>query len=377
MESVFGAVAAMAAASWDILLESAPWVLLGFLMAGLLKALLPPGFVARHLGRGRVGPVVKAAVFGVPLPLCSCGVVPAAAGLREQGASKGATASFLIATPETGVDSMAITYALLDPLMTLLRPLSAFVTAVLAGFGVDAWGADKNKAPAPPQVAPVQPEQAAPADAGGCGCSAGGCCGSETSPAPGPREPAGVRVKKGLSYAFGELLGDIGGWLLIGVLVAGAIAAWVPDGVLEAHLGGGIAPMLLMLVVGVPLYVCATASTPIAAALALKGLSPGAALVFLLAGPATNVASLLVVQRLLGRRATVVYLAAIAVSSLGLGLAANALYGALGLDVGAWVEGGASELPEPLAVASAVLLLLLIGRHFVRARLAARRTADA
>lgn len=428
--------------SWKITVESAPYVLFGFFIAGMLKAFLPAGLVARHLGKGRYGPVFKAALFGVPLPLCSCGVIPAAAGLRQQGASKGATTSFLISTPETGVDSIAITWALLDPIMTVVRPVSAFITAVVAGIMVDLFPGRK-KGQAASGVTPVSPEPALVASGCGCGhvihehapehdcceqgepcsCScnsvrpgahaetlfddavqnvhggaahgshggvaqnayAGGCCthagctssaSNHAGCAPAASSGAGLtfaaRFSGGMRFAFGELVADIGGWLMLGVVLAAGIAVFIPDDLFTGSVGSGIGGILLMMVVGIPMYVCATASTPIAAAFALKGLSPGAALVFLLAGPATNVATITVVARLLGRRAATIYVGVIAVTSVLLGLAVNALYFHLGLNVSRWVEGSAEADPGTFSVMAALLLLFLVGYQWVgraRARL--------
>lgn len=345
----------IATASWDVLLESAPYMLLGFTVAGLLKAFVPGDLVHRHLGRSKLINVVKASLFGVPIPLCSCGVVPAAAGLRNQGASKGATAAFLISTPETGVDSVAITYALLDPFMAILRPVAAFLTATLAGVAINA--VEHGRAPmATNTELPISNLGT------GCGCGDDSCA---TSPTQSQTQRSVLqRARAGLSFAFGDLLKDIGSWFLLGLILAGAITALVPDTFIEAHLGNGFLPMVLMLVVAVPMYVCATASTPIAAALALKGLSPGAAMVFLLAGPATNAASIAMVAKIIGKRATVVYLAAIMIASLLLGLAANWLYLKMGLSITDWVHTDTAHGHSWWHLVSAALLLLLLARTF-------------
>ncbi|WP_419784798.1 SO_0444 family Cu/Zn efflux transporter [Pseudodesulfovibrio sp.] len=332
-------------ASWHVLVEAAPYVLFGFFVAGLLKAWVPDSFMAMHLGGNGFGAVVKAALIGVPLPLCSCGVLPAALGLRGQGAGKGATTAFMIATPETGVDSMAVTWALIDPFMTVIRPVAALITAVAAGTLVNAF---PDKEPAPLLMA---------GDVQGCGCHDCGCSGRD------PADNASVTGKfiSGMSYAFGEMIGDIGRWLLLGVVIAGLISALVPDGFLSSFAGGPLS-YLVMLVVALPLYVCATASTPIAASLLLKGISPGAALVFLLAGPATNGATITVMLKTLGKRATGLYLAAIVVSSLALAFVVDHLYVALGLDIRAVVSEVSETLPHWVGVGSAVVLLLLVVR---------------
>lgn len=333
--------------SWHILEDSAVYMLFGFLMAGLLKAFLPDNLVARHLGGGSVASVLKASALGVPIPLCSCAVLPAAAGLREQRAGKGATASFLISTPETGVDSIAITYALLDPVMTVLRPLAAFITATVTGVSVNLL--DKEK----PEPAPYGQSECT---AAGCGCSC------EAPEAASSERNKGIwqRLVIGVKYAFGDLLGDIGLWFLGGVVIAGAITVFVSPGLITKYLGHGIVSMVLMLLVAAPIYVCATASTPIAAALALKGLSPGAAMVFLLAGPATNAASLTVIAKILGKRSAGIYLASIVVCSLGLGLAVNWLYAKMGFDISGWVQGGANGTLGVLSTVAAVILVVLI-----------------
>ncbi|MBU1611626.1 MAG: SO_0444 family Cu/Zn efflux transporter [Proteobacteria bacterium] len=350
MNLIWNTVVAIGVASWDVLLESAPYMLFGFAMAGLLKAFVPANVVERHLGRSGFANVLKAALFGVPLPLCSCGVVPAAAGLRKQGASKGATAAFLISTPESGVDSVAISYALLDPLMTLLRPLAAFFTATLAGVMVNSLEQEGDAAPE---------LKAAPCSGPGCGCTATACDLPEAAPT---QPPVLRRALSGLAYAFDDLLVDIGVWFLVGVVLAGAITALVPDTFIESNLGSGFLPMLLMLVAAVPMYVCATSSTPIAAALALKGISPGAALVFLLAGPATNAASIAMVAKILGRRVTAIYLGAIVVSSLSLGMLVNWLYLRLGLSVTDWVRVDTAQEHSWWHLASALILLIFIVR---------------
>lgn len=329
---------------WIILEESAVYMLFGFAMAGLLKAFLPDDFISRHLGRGNVKSVVKAALLGLPLPLCSCGVVPGAAGLRQQKASRGATASFLISTPETGIDSVAITYGLLDPLMTLLRPLSAGITAVTAGLLVNLT--DKTTSP--------NENFATDCDAVGCRCS--------SQPV---HLSTGKKIRSGLQYAFGDLLADIGTWFLVGILVAGLISTFVTPAFVAGTMGTGIQQMVMMLCLAVPFYVCATASTPIAASLAMKGVSPGSALVFLLAGPATNAASMAVVVKILGKKGAVVYLASIVCCSLGLGILTDWLYVRLGYDIAGWIAGRPEHHPGMWETVAAVILLLLIARTFI------------
>ncbi|NJB68951.1 hypothetical protein GGQ74_002645 [Desulfobaculum xiamenense] len=339
--------------TWLILNEAAPYVLFGFAVAALVKALVPDDLVARHLGRNSYRSVLKASILGVPLPLCSCGVIPAAAGLRRQGASKGATTAFLISTPETGADSIAVTWALLDPVMTILRPLSALITATAAGLIVNALPDEKTPA-----------ERTLPM-AHSCGC--GGACATPAH-AETTRPPLPQRIKDGFRHAFGEMLADIGVWLLAGTVAAALISALVPAGFIENSLGGELGSLVVMLVIGVPLYICATSSTPIAASLALKGLSPGAALVFLLAGPATNTATIAVVSHILGRKAVVAYIGTIAVCSLALGWLTNRLYAALGLDIASWIHKAGTESTSVFSIVCTVLLLALIARSVIMGR---------
>ena len=331
-------------ACWNILAEASPYILFGFLAAGILKGLIPDSLVARHLGGNSKRSVIKASLFGIPLPLCSCGVIPAAIGLRRQGAGRGASAAFLVSTPESGVDSIAITYALLDPVMTILRPLAAFVTATVTGLLI-------NLLPEEPAEERVEGESVQP-----------------VAESAIEKMTMLQRIRDGLGYAFGELLKDIGGWLLAGIAVAGLIGYLVPDSFFTLLQGHYVLSMLAMLLVGIPLYICASASTPIAAALILKGLSPGAALVFLLAGPATNAATVTLVRRFWGRAATVVYLLSIAVCSLVLGGLTDLLYQLAGWDIVGQIQAVVEQGATPFEMLAAVLLLTLWGKNFLPGR---------
>jgi uncharacterized protein len=327
--------------SWHLLLDSAVYILFGILVGGLLKTFLDPGFVSRHLGKGRFSSVLKAALLGVPLPLCSCGVLPAAASLKKQGANNGATAAFLISTPESGVDSIAISYALLDPLMTIVRPIAGAITAIAAGI-------TENLVARPDETTPQTTQT----------CTDGCCDGAECSEdIPRKRRTVGNRLVAGLRYAFGDLWADLAGWFFVGVLLAGLITALIPVEIMGQYLGGGISSMLLMLVIGIPIYICATASTPIAAAFILQGVSPGTALVFLLAGPATNVTSLTVLLGVLGKRATAIYLASIAVGSVVFGLGVDAIYSGLGVSAQATIGQSAELIPDWMKIVGVTILL--------------------
>ena len=265
--------------------------------------------------------------------------------LRKQGASNGATTAFLISTPESGVDSISITYALLDPIMTVARPVSAFITAFAAGLTENLLGYKNSHLTLQPDL----------------GCPIDNCCdGSDCPPeVHNHHHSFASKIIAGMTYAFGELWDDIAGWFLFGLLLAGGITLLIPEDFLSTYLGSGLPAMLLMLAVGIPLYICATASTPIAAALILKGVSPGAALVFLLAGPATNLASLTVLVGVLGKRATAIYLTAIAVMSVLLGLAVDQIYAGFGISAQAAVGQAAEILPAWLRWLGALAILAL------------------
>ena len=265
--------------------------------------------------------------------------------LKKQGANNGATTAFLISTPESGVDSIAITYALLDPIMTVARPFVAFVTAACAGMVENLFGAVDNDGS-------ISRDLTCPVD---------GCCdGEECPPEEHNRHHSfGEKITAGLRYALTELWSDMAGWFLVGLVLAGLITSIIPDDVVTRYAGGGLPSMLVMLGVGIPLYICATASTPIAAALILKGASPGAALVFLLAGPATNVTSLTVLLGILGKRATAIYLTTIGLSTVLFGLALDKVYTSFGLSARAMAGQASEVIPVWAEWGGAVILLLL------------------
>jgi len=301
-------------ASWTMLVHMAPYLLLGFAAAGLLSVLISPAWVERHLGNRGLGQVFKASLFGVPLPLCSCGVIPVGASLRQHGAGKGATTAFLLSTPQTGVDSIAVTYALLGPFLAVVRPVAALLTGFLGGGLVYTF--DRNDDP---------PTDESP----GSSCSTGaGCCEAED----GPEKKT---LFQGLTYGLVTLPRDIGRALIIGILLSGVISALVEPKALESTLGHGVLPMLAAMVIGIPLYVCATASTPIALSLIHAGLSPGAALVFLITGPATNGATITTLWRVLGKRSVMIFLFTVAVGALATGFAVD------GMVAAGWVEADA------------------------------------
>lgn len=339
---------AIVAETLRTLLLASPFLLLGLAFAGLLHVLLPTSVIQRWMGRRGLSGVTMAAAIGVPLPVCSCGVVPISVELRRKGASQPASLSFLTTTPESSVDSILFTWALMGPVLAIARPIAAFFTALLGGTLAIAY-LPSTAAPVPPDEA-EPPNGVEPPSADHCcdddGCGEGHSLSYADAPAALAAVKAWLRRRRGeagerpnlwrtvfrpaLRYGFGELLDDIAFWLLFGVLLAGVLGAVLPADLAERGLGSGLTPMLLMLVVGVPLYMCASASTPIAAALMAKGISPGAALVFLLAGPATNVATVVLLVRTFGRRFVQIYLVSVVAGALIAGLALDGLIAVFG-----------------------------------------------
>jgi HflK protein len=350
----------VAAETWSILMEASFLVLLGLVLAGIFAVLVPSALLKRFLGRGKIRSVLWASAIGTPLPLCSCGVVPTAIGLSRQGATRGATVAFLITTPEIGVDSIALSYALMDPIMTVLRPVAAFVTGVTAGIAtnflgvkrppVDAETSSTAIAPEPPEAPAASAELHPPFQGSGGGRFAN------------PRDA----VRQVFAYGFRDLLDETAHWLVLGVVLAALVAVLIPASVIERYFGGGFVTMLAMLAIGIPMYTCASASTPIAAALVLKGLSPGAALVFLLSGPATNVGSIVMLLKFLGVRVVTIYLASIAGVALLAGYAVDWIYGTWQINPVATFGKATGFVPEPVKVVSAVVLLALLARSLWR-----------
>ncbi|MDE6371191.1 MAG: SO_0444 family Cu/Zn efflux transporter [Duncaniella sp.] len=289
---------------WGIVNEMSPYILLGFIIAGLLHVFVRPSAMSRHLSGGGLKPVVKAALLGIPLPLCSCGVLPTAVALRRQGASRGATTSFLIATPQTGVDSIAATYSLLGLPFAILRPLAALVGSVLGGGAVAKWAGNVNDKGL---------------DVEGVECS-DGCCGSDFSENEYKSMSLPRRLLEAIRYGLVDMVASVGKWLVIGLVIAALITVLVPDSLFVSLSRYPLAAMLVMILVAVPMYVCATGSIPIALSLMLKGLTPGVAFVLLMAGPAANFASVMILSRTMGRRATIIYVASVVVTAVGFGL---------------------------------------------------------
>lgn len=467
----------------DLFLDSAPWLLLGLILAGLLKVFVPMAWMQKQLGGHGFKTVVKAALLGAPLPLCSCGVIPAAVGLRRSGASKAATTSFLVSTPETGVDSVTVSYVLLGPFMAIVRPIAAIASAIVAGLLVgrddddgkpmgkaetlsqsdkaldssapvasccaskssaqpamvkaeavqsccsstkapmmtpvkSSCCSDNAKAPsteskikmtpmakpslmaasssvmagqtfgAVAKVNPVKSESAGSC----CGTQTaapekivvvkkGACCGSSSSKATDSHQAEGdsccastqdmatelksesviTRIGLGLKYAATDLVRDTTLWLLVGLFFAALVQTYVPADFL-AKWGDGLLAMLVMVLVSVPMYICATASTPIAAGLLLAGVSPGAVLVFMMAGPATNIATLGVVTKELGKRALYGYLGGVLGVALVAGALVNYLVATFGFEVMPQIGHEHQMLPSWLVATSGIVLALLMAK---------------
>ena len=280
---------------WFLLCEMSPFLLLGFMLAGLMHEFVPNTLYTRYLGKPTFGSVVLAALFGVPLPLCSCGVIPTAMGIRREGASKGATISFLIATPQTGVDSIIATYSLMGLPFAVIRPVVALLTAIFGGTLCNVLDNDNVD------------------DNLNLNANLNANDGKKSTPM---LSSSSKRLRRAFAYAFGEMMEDIGKWLAVGLVVAGIITAAVPDSWFFIFRDNTLYSILFVLLFSIPMYLCATGSIPIAMALMLKGLTPGAALVLLMAGPACNAASILVVGKVLGKRTMLIYLVSIVMGAI-------------------------------------------------------------
>ncbi|WP_394176277.1 SO_0444 family Cu/Zn efflux transporter [Thalassotalea litorea] len=373
-----------------IINEASPWLLLGLIIAGLMKSMVPTQLLSQHLGEGKLA-IVKAAFIGAPLPLCSCGVIPVATQLHRSGASSPATSSFLVATPETGVDSVSVSYALLGPVMAIYRPIAAITSAIFTGFLV-AQGTKHAETSKDTQTQnPLTPGKDKVQSASCCvsresdTCSSAsasdrdisltpgqssacasvvsesitpGCCDAATADAKNTDTPGiVVKVLIGIRYAFTQLLDDLIIWLLVGLVFATLIRTFLPADFLLQY-GSGLGAMMLMIVISVPMYICATASTPLAAGLIMAGISPGTALVFMMAGPATNISTLGVIRKEMGARVLLFYLTGIVISSVMFGLGLD--FGLAYYQINIFEQMSHSHELLPLWFASSCSVLLLV-----------------
>jgi len=336
---------------WNLVIESAPWLLIGYLLAGIIKQVIPNEWVHKQLAKPGFLSIVKGAFIGAPLPLCSCGVIPTALAVRKAGASKGATSSFLVATPETGVDSISFSYAMLGPIFAIARPIGALSSAIIAGMLVNKFDQEDSV---------VEPETAT-----------SHCCHSNKQEVV--EEPSlSEKLISSVQYGYGRMISDTAKWLVIGLVAATIITAVVPQSFF-LRWGDGVVAMLVMVVVGLPMYICATASTPVAAGLLFAGISPGAALVFMLTGPATNIATMGVIKEQLGTRSLLAYLAGVIGTAIIAGLILNQLYEAFAwpLQLSMLEVGEARPLWRQLA---AVLLTVLVARVWIQPLLSRKST---
>jgi uncharacterized membrane protein YraQ (UPF0718 family) len=336
---------------FQVINDSSFYLLFGFLLAGLIHQFVSSRKLAKHLGKSNFVSILKASLIGAPLPLCSCGVIPTAVSLRKDGASKESTVSFLIATPETGVDSISMSYALLDPLLTIFRPIAAVITSISAGLAEKVFGKkDETKD--------------LKLSAGSIGEERDECCDEDDECWDEPVETTELkflgRIEKSLKYGFVTFFDDIVIYIVIGYVLAALISTLVPQSLMTQYLGGeGILPMLVMIALGVPLYICSTSATPIASALILKGASPGAALVLLLVGPATNIATMVAVGKFLGKRSLVLYLFSIIVLSLLLAFFLNFVYTVSKMSPTVSLGQGAELIPNGLRITSSAIFVIL------------------
>jgi uncharacterized membrane protein YraQ (UPF0718 family)/copper chaperone CopZ len=331
-----------------ILTEMAPYLLLGFIFAGLLHLLFPKKKVRKYMGQNNFRSILNASLLGVPLPLCSCGVIPTGISFYKHGASKASTVSFLISTPQTGVDSIFVTYSLLGLPFAVIRPIVAFVTGLFGGMITKRI--DRSSAE-------IQPENGENSD----------------------EMPKGVfpKLKEMFRYSFIEFLQDISNWLIIGLLIAALISVFIPNDFFADKLPNNFVGMLLILVIAIPVYICATASVPVAAVLMLKGLSPGAALVLLMAGPATNAATITMIGKVLGKKSLIGYLGAIITGAILSGLFIDNFLPAewfkLSEHFGHMGHNHQEMLPVWLKAGSAIILTLLIINGYLQKYINSRK----
>lgn len=322
----------------ELINRMSPYILLGFFLAGIMHAFVPAALYHKYLGRKSFRSVLNAAILGIPIPLCSCGVIPTAMSLKKEGASRGATVSFLIATPQTGVDSIIATYSLMGLPFALLRPLAALFTSLFGGQMVNIFDKDKEEN----AVKPATPVAT--------------------------KSSFGAKVVEVFRYAYIEMMQDIGRWLIVGLVVAGLITVFVPQSFFALFSDSSLLSMLIVLVFAIPMYLCATGSIPIAVALMMKGLSPGTALVLLMAGPAVNAASMLVVGKVLGKKTLLIYILSIILGSVLFGLGIDYLLPREWFTATVTEMASASGTSVFNMICTAVLLVLLSVAMFLRFR---------
>jgi len=337
--------------TYNVFLESSIYILIGFFLAGLIDIFLKQEWILKFMTGKGLKPIVYASLFGVPIPLCSCGVLPTSLALDKKGAKKEATMSFLISTPETGVGSIVLTYGLLGPVFAIFRPIASFLTAMIAGifYGGNDKGSD----------------------------SIVEASGSDNHVDSGDPIKEKSEKKSGLEYlkdkcikvyksGFEKLFDEVSLWIFIGLLITGFLSILIPENFFEKYLGSGLISMIVMILIGIPLYMCAASSTPIAAALIAKGLNPGAAFVFLLAGPATNAATITVLLKQFGKRFVRIYVTSIIAVSIVLGLFFNYILGVFGIKIKSTFENQSIDSGNFFKFIGVLLFLLFLGMSFKR-----------
>ena len=322
---------------WNLSIAMAPYILFGLLFAGILHELVPESIVTKHLGKDNVSSVIKSTIFGIPLPVCSCGVIPLATSIKKSGASKGATLSFLISTPITGVDSIMATYGIFGWIFTLYRAITSMIIAMVAGILTNIFDKETSTSSvtlsnSKPSFSAVAPQTStsfsmnAPKQEESCALGEGNCCSTSNS------QMKSFSFIAAFKYAFITLLGDIAKPLFWGLLLGALITVAIPENLSELLKAYNWLSYLIVIAIAVPMYVCATASLPIAAGLMLSGVSAGAAFVFLSAGPATNTVTIGVVKKMLGNKSLAIYLGSIIIGSTLFGLGLDTIFDASDID---------------------------------------------
>ncbi len=326
-------------ASWVVTGQMAPYLLLGLILSGILSVFISPAWVEKHLGTGKISSIVKATLLGVPLPLCSCGVIPVAASIRRSGASKGATTAFLISTPQTGVDSIFATYGLLGPFFAIFRPLAALITGIIGGIGVSILDSDDlRKTEGDQSINHLHVEE------GRFG-----------------------KIRAALKYGLVTLPGDIAKALIVGIILAGVISTFVSPDFVSKYINNYHLTMFMMLFLGIPIYVCSTSSIPIALGFMHIGITPGAAFVFLISGPATNAAAISVIWKVLGRKSALIYIFTVIIGALLGGYSFDMLQNSFSISQKLTAPCHV-ELSTPELVSAVLLIAVLSYSLFIKAK---------
>ena len=359
----------------DIFLDMSLYMLIGMLLTGVLHVFMKKDTVAKHLGNQSRFSSVKAAVVGVPLPLCSCGVLPTTVYLSQNGATTAAVMAFLISTPQTGIDSIVATFGMMGVVFAVYRPAAAFIAGAVGGVVIEKIvGNQRIEQPMDSGC----DEHSSCCDAHSSGCDSS-CCSNDDHCATDHAYVLG-RIKNIFQYAFVEFIDDIALHFVIGVFIAAVITLIIPTSFFtEINIGSGILGMLVMLIIGLPMYICSTSSIPIALALMAKGISPGAAFVFLFAGPATNAASISVLAKSVGRKTVTAYLIVTAVSAVGLGLLLDGIIQWFSLPMPIFESQAAIHQTSVLKVIAGILfgivLLKSLGMRIIK-RMKARQKSS-